>query len=60
MSEHLGRAILPDESVHHKNGVKHDNDFENLELRVRSHGQGISIEDALQWAHTIINRYGKE
>lgn len=57
MTAALGRALLPEETVHHK-GSARDNRPALLELRVNcDHPEGWSIDEALRWADEIIARY---
>jgi hypothetical protein len=57
MEQLLGRHLLPDESVHHRNGVRDDNRAENLELWTRPQPTGIRVTDAVAWAREILVRY---
>jgi len=58
MSNHLRRPLLPNETPHHRNGVKTDNRIENLELWVSSQPKGQRPEDLVEWAVEILTLYG--
>lgn len=59
MAAMLGRPLRPEETVHHRNGVRHDNRPENLELWASRHPKGQRVEDLVAFAREILDTYGE-
>lgn len=57
MEQMIGRALTEDETVHHKNGIRHDNRPENLELWASNHPSGQRVEDLIAYAEEILRKY---
>jgi HNH endonuclease len=60
MEQILGRPMLPQENVHHKNGQRADNRPENLELWSRSQPFGQRVVDKIAWAKELLALYEPE
>jgi hypothetical protein len=57
MSQHIGRALVDKENVHHLNGNRKDNRLENLELWNTSQPPGQRAKDKVKWAKEILALY---
>lgn len=57
MEQHLGRPLLPNETVHHISGDRTDNRLENLELFSSRHGPGQRVVDKVAFAIAILTDY---
>lgn len=60
MARSLDRPLASDEVVHHCNGDRTDNRRENLELWSTSHPQGQRVQDKVDWAIAMLDRYAPE
>lgn len=57
MEQYLGRPLLKNELIHHKNGIRNDNRLDNLELWSKGQPAGQRVEDKIRWAKELLYQY---
>ena len=60
MEQMIGRYLIKNENVHHKNGQRDDNRPENLELWSSRQPKGQRVEDKVEYAMEILRLYAPE
>lgn len=60
MENKIGRFLLDTEEVHHKNGIRDDNNIDNLELWSKSHPKGQRVEDMIDFCYEYLLLYKPE
>lgn len=58
MSDYIGRPLRKGETVHHKNGIRDNNEIQNLELWSGNHPRGSRVSDLIDFANEVISKYG--
>lgn len=53
MEQAIGRPLEADETVHHKNDIRHENDLSNLQLRRGNHGPGACFRCRSCGSHDV-------